>query len=816
VNLSKAVATGDPRVIAKATDDYYRQIDDIIRDVDNETYRVMDDLMSGRTQLTDPAAQRLFNNQMAEVIDVSNDSLKGVMAGGFASIRASIFKGLDPADQFFNARRGMGAEDQLFISQLYRGVESLQGHLQSKYLLPINQIGQRYNGWVDETTTILQQGLNNLRNNVRGSGVAGEAQEAMAPYFARLFGGSEDPANALLGNIILRTGIQLERVNEVLAQKKVLETTAEGLTRSSGEYFDLGLAKERLGPNATNADIMNEVASQWKTWDIKDPIQFLDRMYRAATQLVGEAGYVNKFIQEGVALNVVSKTPVQGWVKVNSKTEGVLTKHIVEDIYMDPNIVDFFKSVDEMVEGTTPLGNIPFGGKLDEFTDATKYAMTQARLGHHVRNYAGGLTMNHLAMGARHYGKAHKDAIKMLSTMRNNDEYDLVAAMTSMEIPLRSTQRNAGKAAEVLYTSPKTGKSVTAEQVIDAANRLGLFPKVRSAEAFATSGEAQGRVGRWTQKFLTFASLGLAARGGRMEKFWSTLSEAQDHTNRLHLFLQYTYQALDGRSMLRGIGKAVKPKDLEDIFAFAAERTLKFHPTSAVLTALEKAIPRRLFPFYTWNKGAVIALAEAITMSPGRINLPNKISYNLGVATGVDPNSMYDPFPQDQQFPSWMTEDLAGPQFYINGKYYGASPGIAQWDILNQFGASDNVFDPIRQSFVDSLNPAFKLPIEAITGTRLSTKGPVTDISDYVDQSIPTVGYIANITGYSPSSIIVEREFQMQDKVERGIKSAEDKVISAVNWLSGFGIYNSSRADYIRSAQIERQQRLAEERERNQ
>jgi hypothetical protein len=235
VNLSKAVATGDPRVIAKATDDYYRQIDDIIRDVDNETYRVMDDLVSGRTQLTDPAAQRLFNNQMAEVIDVSNDSLKGVMAGGFASIRASIFKGLDPADQFFNARRGMGAEDQLFISQLYRGVESLQGHLQSKYLLPINQIGQRYNGWVDETTTILQQGLNNLRNNVRGSGVAGEAQEAMAPYFARLFGGSEDPANALLGNIILRTGIQLERVNEVLAQKKVLETTAEGLTRSSGE-----------------------------------------------------------------------------------------------------------------------------------------------------------------------------------------------------------------------------------------------------------------------------------------------------------------------------------------------------------------------------------------------------------------------------------------------------------------------------------------------------------------------------------------------------------------------------------------------------
>ena len=815
--LASAVAKGKPEDIAKATKDYYGQVDDIIRDIDNETYKVVDDLINGRTQITDPGAQRLLDNQMAEAIDVANDGLKGVIAGGVASVRASILKALDPLDQFFNARRGMRPEDQLFISQLHRGVESLQGHLQSKYLLPINQIGQRYNGWVDESTTILQQAFNNLRQNVPGTGVVGQAQEELAPYVARLFGGgaADDPANALLGNIFLRTGIQLDRVNEVLARNKVLETTADGLTRSPDEFFDLGLAAERLGPNPTNADVMAEAASQWKTWDIKDPIQFLDRMYKSAVQLSGEAGYVNKFVQEGIELNVVSKTAKPGFVKIGPKSEGTITKHFTEDVYVDADVLDAFMAVDEMVEGSTGIFNVPFGGKLDEFTDATKYAMTQSRLGHHVRNYVGGLTMTHLGMGARHYGKAHRDALRMLSTIRNNNEYDLVAAMTAMDIPLRSTQRNASKAAEVLYKSP-TGKSVTTEEVIDAANRLGIFPKVRSAEAFATSGEAQGRVGRWTQKFLTFSSLGLAARGGRMERMWSTISEAQDHSNRLHMFLQYTYQALDGRSMQRGIGKSIKPKDMEDIFAFAAERVQKFHPTGATLTRLEKAVPRRLFPFYAWNKGAVVALAEAITMAPGRLTLPGKISYNLGVATGVDPNSMYDPFPQDQQFPSWLTEDIQGPQFYINGKYYGAAPGVAQWDILNQFGASDNAFDPIRQVFVDSLNPAFKLPVEAMTGTRLSTKGPVTDISDYVDQSIPNVSYIANLSGYSPSSIIVDRELQQQAKVESGIKGNQDKILTATNWLSGFGIYNASRTDYIRSAQIERQQRLAEEAEERQ
>jgi len=816
IKLSEAVASGNPKAIAKATDDYYKQVDEIVRDIDAETFKTLNNILTGRTTVTDPAALRMLDNQMAEVIDHGNDAMRAVTTGGFTAIRASILKNFDVLDQWFNARRGMKAEDQLFVSQLYRGVESLQGHLQSKYLLPINQIGKQYNGWVDDSTTVLQQGYNNIRTGVPGTGIVGQAQEAMAPYFARLFGGSSDPANALLGNIFLRTGAQLERVNQILAQKRVLETTAEGLARAPEEYFDLGLAVEKAGPNATQEDIMNAVADQWRTWDVQDPIQFLDRMYKAAVQVSAEAGYVGKFTQEAISLGVASREPVEGFVKISSSSEGVLTKHLVDDIYVDPQVREAFKAVDEVVEGNTGLFSIPFGGKLDEFTDATKYAMTQARLGHHVRNYAGGLTMTHMAMGAKHYGKAHRDALRTLSTIRNNDEYDLVAAMTAMDIPLRSTKRNAGKAAEVLYTSPKTKKSVTTEEVVEAATRLGIFPKVRTAEAFATTGEAQGRVGRWTQKFLTFSSLGLAARGGKMEKMWSTISEGQDHANRLQMFLQYTYQALDGTSMVRGVGKAVRPKELEDVFSFAAERVLKYHPTSAVLTRFEKAVPRRLFPFYAWNKGAVMALTEAVIMHPARVNLPGKISYNIGVASGVDPNSMYDPFPKDQQFPSWLTEDVQGPQFLVNGKYYGAAPGIAQWDIVNQFGGSDNAFDPIRQAFVDALNPAFKLPIEGLFESRLSTKGPITDISDYVDQSIPNLSYFANLSGYSPSSIFVEGEFQQQAKVESGVKGFLDKFLAAANWATGFGISNTGRADYIRSAETERQLRLAEEKERGQ
>ena len=127
----------------------------------------------------------------------------------------------------------------------------------------------------------------------------------------------------------------------------------------------------------------------------------------------------------------LARHPVKGFVKIGPKSEGTITKHFTKDVYVDPDVLEAFMAVDEMVEGSTGIFKVPFGGKLDEFTDATKYAMTQSRLGHHVRNYVGGLTMTHMGMGARHYGKAHRDALRMLSTIRNNDEYDLVAAMTA-------------------------------------------------------------------------------------------------------------------------------------------------------------------------------------------------------------------------------------------------------------------------------------------------------------------------------------------------------------------------------------------------
>jgi len=122
--------------------------------------------------------------------------------------------------------------------------------------------------------------------------------------------------------------------------------------------------------------------------------------------------------------------------------------------------------------------------------------------------------------------------------------------------------------------------------------------------------------------------------------------------------------------------------------ALALESALKTHPTPNQLSAWEKVFGRRLFPFYTWIKLASVALAEASILNPARtITLIPKASYNLAIAMGTDPYSMYSPFPTDQEFPSFFEEEATGPQAKWGNRYIGLSPGFANLDIYNTFSA---------------------------------------------------------------------------------------------------------------------------------
>ncbi len=819
VALAQQVLKRDPRGIERAREASYRQAEQVYESAEKASIKALDDVLSGRTTVS-PANQKLVDDVLGEVLDSSISPLKAITNGAYGRSKAMFVKNFNFLNKFFNINRGLGVEENLYVAQMYRGVENIQGQLSREILLPVGMIGQKYKGFVDEarTTTIVQEAFNAIRDGRRATGVAGEAQDELTPFFGMFFNLDGNIKNALVGNLLLRQGASLERVNEVLSARRVLETTSGKVAKTPDEYYDLGKIAEELGPDPRPEDVLNALSEQWKSWDIQDPINFLDRYTRAVSQVVGEATYVTAFRAEGLAFGWASTVPKKGFIRMSQGDGPTLNKHLQEDLWVDAEIAESFTNLSTFIDDISKVGQSNLERYIDEFTDGFKYAATQARLGHHVRNYAGGLSLAGMAQGAKYFRKAGVEAIRVTRLLnRERDVVDLTRMMERLGEPGRTTVSNIPEAQRVLHSGAK-GK-VTVGEVADAIQRLGVDPTVRTAEAFATLGKAEGRVGRWTQKFLTGASLGIAARGGRMERFWTNLSMMQDHQNRNHLFIQYVMQALDGKAMARGFGKKIKfdfnkPDVMEDIYFAAAERVLRYQPTGQSLTALERLVPRRLFPFYAWNKGAVIALAETVVMYPSRVSWPFKASYNLSVAMGVDPNSYYDPFPTNQKFPSYMTEDIQGPQFVVNDRYYGFQPGLTQFDVLNQFGGSDYFRRPIEEAALNSLNPGLKLPIELITGSRMATRNPIADISDYVDSSIPNVTYYANATTYSPSSILIDGQWERQKKYESGDKTNISRVFSGLNWLTGFAFKEFSRPDVKRLAQIEENMLRAEEREK--
>jgi hypothetical protein len=200
-------------------------------------------------------------------------------------------------------------------------------------------------------------------------------------------------------------------------------------------------------------------------------------------------------------------------------------------------------------------------------------------------------------------------------------------------------------------------------------------------------------------------------------------------------------------------------------------------------------------------------IIESTMIHPGRVLSFPKSSYNLSVAMGLNPDSMSNPFPPDQVFPSFLTEQVTGPQFQLGGsRYIGFSPGIAHFDVAN------SLTDPVR-GVAGMIAPMIRVPQEILSGGTWGTGSRIKSVPDYIDQNLPGVNYLANVTGISPTgsvgSLLAGKGLQPAQGTtpnKSGVtnKDLTDKVISGFNWLTGMGAVDMSRPNYISYAQLEK------------
>lgn len=665
---------------------------------------------------------------------------------------------------------------------------------------PLKAMQLKFNKLIDGTeTSPIVKAFEDLQNGVVPTNPdVLAAYEELSNQIAKILGIGGKGADSILGNDLFRKGTHLAAINESLKRYDVL-----GLgeySKYTDDLFDFELAAKTAKEKGTN--IYDELANQWRDWEVKDPIQFFSRMNAASIHLATDVSVVNSFVREGLQKGFVSSVPVSGWVKLTASKNNRYVK-LLDDVaghpvYVAPEAAQIFHRMEEL--GRTTKGLESKVGKniqnyLDPAQNAWKGAITIYRPGHHFRNIIGTLSMIFLAEGGKFWNRSTLDALKIMSTKSSYTDVDMIRSLQNLGVT------KLPKTGEVI-SKGKYG-TFTIDDIYEIAFSKGLLPNVKAIEGLYDVENAAGKFADWVKK--------ASFQESKFGKFAGGVSEYIDHSGRLKHFMQILHKEQDA--------KVKRFKSVDDLLEYATDRVTKFNPSSDLLTGAERKYAHRVVPFYNWTRGALPAVIAASVMNPGRAVMLNKASYNLAIAMGTDPNSLYDPFPEDQMFPSFLTEKISGPQMKIDGQYYGISPGFVTWDISNMLapglpsGAVNRNPSDVISPVMGMVSPFMRVPLDILTGTQLSIGSRINDYSDYIDAQIPMISNIAQISGYSPTGSVLsalqglgaDPTFQ----ANAGNRNTSDQLASAINFLTGIGLTRYSKDNYVNLAEIEKRNREA-------
>ena len=829
-DVVQASTKNDTKATAKALADLSDDAAETSKKMMYDGYRIAEDMRDGRS----PYRDEYFRDVLDEFELGSVRTPDRIATEGRGTVVSMAMKIMDPTRRFFDAKAGMHAREMLWGSRLFFGSGNKMALLSKPFLQSLKTL-MRNNDYAKPLVeggkeSVLQRAFKNVQAGTKSpeGTILREAEDQIRPMMSRFFDQTDELQNILLGNAFFRTGAGREAINSVLDYNAVLgKSGGASKTPPSGVFFDEDLAVKTATARAvedgrkvpTPEEINQELFNQWKTWDVEDPIGFMYAINRAMIQLSSEVSFVTSFKQKAMQLRLASTKPQSGFVKIVPGEKSRYGKFLGDEpLYMDKDAAEMFNAIDNFASSSKQFEG-GFGRLtrtvIDPVTDTWKYAITLPRPGHHIRNMVGDLTLTFLAEGTIGSVAASTKAWQMMAFRGSYSDIDMAKALTRngiTDIPKNGTVVSSGElgsfTAEEIFEKLFLGKGI----LIPARQREGLMNRQGfTNDAGLLDDDLVSNTLSRTLETAAGIVNPLALRGGKIEDAVLNFAEGRDAYVRIQHAMQMLEKAQKGMKLTRGYGTTVDPKKIsqDELFDVIAERVSKYHPDMATLSIQEKKYLRRIMPFYHWNRGAIQAVSETLLMNPGRVVALNKASYNVAVAAGINPDSLYDPFPDDQLFPSFLQDQMEGPLFEAGGRYYGVRPGIASFDVLNQF-ASGNPIDTV----LDNANPLFKIPIELMTGTRLGTQSRIRDYSDYIDSNIPGLNYAANISGQSITgslySLLTRGAMDPQYQFELGNKDSNDQIISAVNWLLGIGLTDYSRPSYIRFAEIEQQQQNRE------
>lgn len=685
---------------------------------------------------------------------------------------------LDPAAKLFKANWAL--DDQVPLYNL----ENVQGVLRRTYIArsgsAINQIRKLGAEPLIEGTerTVTHQALDDALHGIESADerVAG-VRAVLDPLLNEMIplrGG-----NNLLSSRFFRTGASVDWMNDQFAR------SASGTGVLSKITFDTEKAASdsaRLGISPLQAAMQ-----QLSEAKISDPLGFLSELSHISTRAAYHASIASNAERMLTDVGLAARKATKGLVPIKFDKSSPLGAFISTDLRVDPEAAIGLQRLNELMTGKSGQYNRFLKEVFDPIQQAWKFSVTLPRPGHHVRNLLGDVSMTFLAEGPLHAVRASRDAMKILAAHHTYEGMDLVDALTRVGA-------NDFKGIGETLTKGKLGEFTNAD-LYKAFAGEGLLPKFADVEQLAGTG-GSGKLARFSEAL---------TRGNKVSKALGNVSEARDHFSRMQHAMVMLHKAQESGYVTMRWGKKVRPRDADHAFELIAQRVRQFHPDGMALSQFERTYMRRMIPFYSWMRGALPAVAESLVMHPGRVTTFSKGSYALATAAGVHPDSLANPFPTDQMFPSFLSEQVQGPQLKIGGSYFSISPGIAPWDLAKTLGG-----DPagLKNGILGSVSPLIRDPIEVATGTNLSTGSPIRDWSDYVDQQLPGISNVASLTGYSPTGsvagIVSGNGLDPKSSVRKGQDTAFSGLGSGLlGLLTGVSVTNESKGSYQKIAQLE-------------
>lgn len=565
----------------------------------------------------------------------------------------------------------------------------------------------------------------------------------------------------IFGSSGLKAGVALE--NSVAGRAQLFM----GELNRNMKRFGLGQFQfTKEGEFAEGANWLNS----WEKWDIEKPLDFLFKIQNVVEHTTREKLMFDEIAGRFGVLK--SNVPKAG----RGEFRHSVNHPRLRGYYFGPEaasqINQFIKNLKDISKPTSSKLLQNFDNVLSKW----KAGVTIYIPSHHIRNMIGDTYFNWLAGvdDVRDYSIAMKSMrsqpgrYPMIGFGKKTPaSLDRVSDVTGPDVladiiktgGAGKTPTAAGR--DVVFTM-SNGQKVTNDMFYVAAVREGLLPATRVLEDIPDD-----------------VALGIdkiRPLGGKGQAVAHTLSEARDHYSRL---AQFSHELRKSR------------KPFEAAVQDAAYQVRKWHPDGMDLTAFERNVMRRMFPFYSWTRKAIPLAVESLLATPGKVMVYPKLQYGVQQMMGIDSPGISDPFPVDQLFPDWIREKGVGPVFGGAGSYGIVNPSNPSIDIFSQYGGK-----PVESS-LNMLNPALKIPGEI--GFGVKPGGAPVDASDpdYWLAQIPGVSHAGRATGQWGTSDTVK---------EQGTPNWQN----IANMLTALGISNTGQ--YQKSGQFDLREFLKSQR----